>query len=250
MFYTNDYLNPIINGQIVEYDIKSGNTSIMRTYRLAPEKEILQLESLDKKERVVEIGKKMRRDKEFSKKLEKGFNDAVQQFIKQNQIPHDKIVSIKRDAVFVSSYPITQLDVGDSIHFVPKNEYCGFIKLNHLEFYIRSDKTIDVKGISDDKLYLHEDGVLDIIRYGYQLCVDSNMDYFEISRGMSELVQSYKGRELSLNSYREFNPSSAFRIHQLGKEIMMENISEAMLNRCDIYYNYDKIIIPLIRVLC
>ena len=70
MFKTNEFLNPTINSKIVEYDIKSGNTSIMEYFHLRPITVINELKSLDKKSRVVEIGKMMREDKIFAKSLE------------------------------------------------------------------------------------------------------------------------------------------------------------------------------------
>ena len=89
MTWTNDGLPFLVNSLITEYDIKSGNTSIMRTYQLADSDTISKLEKLPKGERVRQVGLMQRDDKEFAKKLEASFNDAVDKFLKANELDVD-----------------------------------------------------------------------------------------------------------------------------------------------------------------
>ena len=72
----------------------------------------------------------------------------------------------------------------------------------------------------------------------------------DINELFSDFVLSYKKRELPYDYYREFNPTSKFRINLFGTETMMDSIdSDEFLNLCDISYNYEKVILPLIRML-
>lgn len=250
MFQTNEALNPTINSRIVEYDIKSGNTSVMEYFHLRPTTLIEELKRLEKKDRVVAIGKMMREDSEFSKQLEDSFNRIVELFIRENQLTSDDIVSIKRDAVFVKMKDVPIRDFGDCVHFIPKNEYVGFIKLKNLEFWIKDRKGIDVKGINDELLPLHENGILSIIRYVYDSAAEFGMDKIRLNKIFSDLLLSYKNRELEFDVYREFTPESKFKILMMEQFVMMDTMSETFLERCDIRYNFENILIPLIRMFC
>ena len=250
MFRTNDALNPTINSRIVEYDIKSGNTSVMEYFQLRTITLIEELKSLGKKERVVAIGNMMREDKEFSKKLEESFNKIVELFIQENHLSEDDIVSIKRDAVFVKMRENLITDFGTSVHFIPKNEYVGFIKLKNIEFWIKDKNGIDVKGIDDELLHLHENGMLSLIRYIYENASKSGMDKVFMNRIFSEVLRCYKNRELEFDVYREFNPESKFKILMMNQFVMMDTMTETMIDRCDIRYNFENILIPLIRMFC
>ena len=55
----------VFNTKIIEYDLKSANTSLCREYNLLPIKQIEEIESMKKDKRVVTIGKLMRKDKVF-----------------------------------------------------------------------------------------------------------------------------------------------------------------------------------------
>ena len=60
MFFTNKAYTLVINTSIVEYDIKSANTSVMEYYKMIPQPKIDMIKEMSKQERVVKIGKMMR----------------------------------------------------------------------------------------------------------------------------------------------------------------------------------------------
>ena len=251
MFKTNDSLNPIVNSQITEYDIKSGNTSIMKYFNLAPLDLIKKIESMKKKDRNIFVGNMMKKDKTFSKELEKGFDNIVKLFIEKNNLDISNIVSIKRDAIFVKDKIINNVDFSDCIHFVKKNSYDGFIKLGQYEFWINRDNCVDVKGISDELLIYHSDGVIQLIMYVYNVVLTNFMNKEKINSEMQKIVTSYRKKEFDFNMYREFNSESKFKIRMNSTNLFyMDNINEILLDKCDISYNYEKIIIPLIRMFC
>lgn len=239
-------LNPIIvNSEIIEYDIKSANTSIMREYNLLSEDRIAKIEAMSKDKRVVVVGKLMKKDKEFSKALEKSFNDAVSKFIEINGLSKDNdIVSIKKDAVFVVNKNIIQSQFGN-VNFVKKNLYNYYVQIKRLEFYGTHDR-IDVKGIDDNVVGLHKNGILNFI--------DNAVTEYE-SRNRKSIIafyknfcSMYKNKELDFDYYREFTSESKYKILTSKKTLTLDNMSEAFIDNLDISYNYNTIILPMIRL--
>lgn len=257
MFWTNSALNPIINSNIIEYDIKSGNTSVMKYFHLRPDVLIENLNRLDKKGRVVEIGKMMREDRHFSKNLEDSFNKMIQIFLDENHLDKETdVISIKRDAVFVKDKIIKNTVFGDGIvKFIPKNTYVGFLGIKQYEFWIKEDPksfdfSVDVKGMNDENIKKHRDGILSMISHIYSSCVMCGMDRYQINQFMSDLVRSYKAKELDFPYYREFNGESMFHVVIGNHLVSMDTMSESFIDRTDITYNYLHVIIPLIKLLC
>lgn len=230
----------IYNNEIIEWDIKSANTSLMSYYNLQPEKVIQKLASMAKSQREIAVGKLMRKDKEFSRNLEESFNKIIQEFMDTNELYWDDIVSVKKDAVFVKNHKIAHSEFG-AVHFIPKNQYKHVLLLPKYEIYI-SDSVTDVKGIPNDKLPLHEDGMLDFIR----TTMDSASEMSHLQSFFKEYVTAYKRKELEFDAYREFNSDSFFRI---GGEfpMMTDAMIEDDMEFLDISYNYINVIIPTIQ---
>ena len=249
MFWKNPDFDKVINSRIIEWDIKSGNTSIMRAFNLCPIERIQELEEMKKQDRVIAVGNMMK-DSEFSKKLEAGFNQVVNEFMELNELnKDDDVLRIMRDAVYVINKPIKYDTIREYCHFIPKNEYIGYFFLSPYEFFI-SQHSIDVKGIDDEKLKSHENGTLRVIRDVYDACVEYNMDQVKINAFMKGVVDAYIHRDLEFDAYREFNNESNFRINMYGHEVLSDAITERDLSDVDISFNYLKIIIPLIKLLC
>lgn len=230
----------IHNNEIIEWDIKSANTSLMSYYNLQPENVITKLASMAKSQREISVGKLMRKDKEFAKALENSFNEIVNEFFEANELSWDDIVAVKKDAVFVKNHRIKKCEFG-AVHFIPKNQYKHVLLLPKYEIYI-SDEKIDVKGIPDDKVKLHQDGVLDFIKTS----METADDYINLQSYFKEYVNAYKKKELDYDHYREFNPESLFRV---GGEYPMltDSMIEEDMEFLDISYNYINVIIPTIQ---
>lgn len=230
----------IHNNEIIEWDIKSANTSLMSYYNLQPENVITKLASMAKSQREISVGKLMRKDKEFAKALENSFNEIVNEFFEANELSWDDIVAVKKDAVFVKNHRIKKSEFG-AVHFIPKNQYKHVLLLPKYEIYI-SDEKIDVKGIPDDKVKLHQDGVLDFIKTS----METADDYINLQSYFKEYVNAYKKKELDYDHYREFNPESLFRV---GGEYPMltDSMIEEDMEFLDISYNYINVIIPTIQ---
>ena len=245
--WTNQSFRLLHHEDIIEYDIKSANTSLMSYYGLASEKEIRKIVNMKKDEREVAVGKMMRKSQEFSAKLEKAFTDIIEEFIATNHLDREEdIVSIKKDAIFVRNRSIRKTTFGDSVIFRPKGHYSGFLQLptGRLEFYYRQGKRLDVKGISDELLCLHENGVLDFLNTVFE----ETSNWIDLQKYLKDYAKAYKERELPYDAYREFNMNSKFLVHMMGQDLLLDSIDEPMLAYLDISYNYINIFMNVLKV--
>ena len=230
----------IHNNEVIEWDIKSANTSLMSYYQLQPDDIVDKLASMAKSQREIAVGKLMRKDKEFSRALEESFNKIINEFMEANNLTWDDIVSVKKDAVFVKNHGILKHDFG-AVHFIPKNQYKHVLLLPKYEIYI-SNEGIDVKGIPNEKLELHKEGMLEFIK----TALDTADDFIAMQKFFKEYVQAYKRKELEFDAYREFNPDSLFTI---GGDfpMRMDSMIEDDMEFLDISYNYINVIMPTIQ---
>lgn len=246
MFKTNK-TNPIItHTSIVEWDMRSANTSILREFGLAPDKVIDKLDSLDKELREKRVGQMQAKKKGLAKEMEDGFNLIINKFIEMNGLEEDDVISIKRDAVFVRAKNPKITTIGQYCVFRPKSTYIAFLLLNGLEFYMKQDKSFDIKGIDDKMIPLHENGILEFIR-GFLEDFDYDME--GLHRYCKDFVSAYKNRELPLEYYREFNGESVYSVILPEGSFKLDNISEDILDQVNIKYNYENIVLPLIQYL-
>lgn len=230
----------IHNNEVIEWDIRSANTSLMSYYNLQPENIIQKLSNMAKSQREISVGKLMRKDKDFAKALESAFNTIVEEFISANHLDWNDIVSIKKDAIFVKNHSIIKSDFGP-VHFIPKNQYKHVLLLPKYEIYL-SDLCIDVKGIPNDKLPMHENGMLDFIKSVMNVADD----YIQLQKFFKEYVSAYKSKELDFDAYREFTPDSLYRI--AGEFPMLsDTMIEDDVEWLDISYNYVNVIMPTIQ---
>lgn len=244
--WTNEELRFIHNEDIVEYDIKSANTSLMEYYNLAPLEVITRLRNMKKEDREIAVGKRMRSSSEFAIHLEDSFTKIVNEFLEVNRLDRSEdVVSIKKDAVFVRNRNIKVSQFGPVL-YRPKGHYDGFINIPRYEFYHKKDGSIDVKGINDSMLPMHQDGVLTFINGLFNACNDT-LFLIEYLKTYAKL---YKDRELPFNAYREFTGDSKFKVRMLGSEILMDQITEELLmdGRVDISYNYINVYMPILKI--
>ena len=241
MFLTNRDFPLIHDSEIIEWDIRSANTSIMEYYGLAEQKLIDKLKELPKQEREEAVGKLHLKRKGFGKQLETGFNNIIEEFKEANGLTMDDIISIKRDAVFVKNHAIVRSSFGPVV-FIPKNTYLHALLLKSYEFYVGKD-TVDVKGIADEKIPLHRDGMILFAKN----VLESAFNFRELNRYLKDFMVSYKRRELDFDCYREFTSDSVFRVN-LGGEIMeLDDIGEEEMESLDISYNYRNIVLPTLQ---
>ena len=243
---TNTNIPFIHHESIDEWDIKSANTSLMRYYGLVSEKIVSRFEDMKKQDREIAVGLYCKKHKDFTVALEKSFTDIVNEFINANNLdPETDIISIKKDALFVRNKRVVNNEFGNgTVRFVKKNSYSGCLLIPQYEFYYSKDH-IDVKGISDEVLNLHEDGTLAFI----SMMMQESNNWIELNQFMKEYAIAYKTRQLPFNAYREFNSSSKFRVNLYGNEVMMDDIDEELIDDTDISFNYVKVYLEALKAI-
>ena len=233
----------LFNHRIVEYDMKSANTSIAREFGLLPEKRIKELENLPKKDREIAVGLILRDNPGYSEKQKLGFIAARKLFFTQNEILDEEVVAIKRDAIFVMRY-VNNEQVTDNIDFRMKNVYSSFINLGkNIEIYYNQEG-LDIKGIDDEIYKERHSEYFGMFLYSLIRRIESSErnSYLTYLRMMFDM---YKHRQLDSGYYREFNAKSQF--HYLDGSYANEEYIED-LNAVDISCNLN-IILKLMTML-
>ena len=197
--------------EIFEYDISKANISILLQYGYISPQEFDMYSQMSRMQRQIAIGR-LQQNPMYSSAISRGFEEARKNLIISNNIKEDEIVSIKKDALYV----MNRLNVTDfgNIHFTLRGTYSMFLICMGLEIYFfwderTDDYDIQIKGISDDKLYLHEafiSIICDILRNVQKQDIQSAMIMISQIRG------KYDSGELPTECYREFNSSSCYRI--------------------------------------
>lgn len=234
------------NQYCIEYDIKSAGLSICKEFKLLPDDVIEDLKTnYSKTDRVKKLGKMQINDNVLKKGLKDGFIEARRRFIEANDIEDEDIVSIKKDAIFVSKV-CNQLNFGH-IKFANKNQYTSFIRLpNRIELFYFCGK-IDVKGIGEN-VDKHKDFILKLLSTFFKKMEMGDED--NVGKFMRKTIDAYKFRNLDLGYYREFNSQSTYTVIDEDNEITQydeywaDGIDDVLIT-----YNWENVILPLLKII-
>lgn len=245
--YINKNVNYLISTEIIEYDMVSAGLNICKEYKLLPENEIEELFQLPKNIRVIRLGLLQKENKSLVRDMNEGFKKARQLFFEANKIEDDEVISIKKDAVFVTKR--CRVREFGNIRFEPKNTYTSYYRINGMEFYFNNKNGIDVKGIQNDLLELHKDYMLSFLHRFFYMNETSKPKF--IIKYLNEFTYNYKTKQLPIGFYRELNRESTFRTGEKinGQAVGLMNVSRKDFNIVDISYNYFKYLVPLISIL-
>ena len=247
--YTKDiYLNKnipnLFNKVIIEYDLKSANTSLCREYELLPITIIENIEKMKKKDRVVTIGKIQKKDNKFKDELKKSFIDIRKRFFESNDIQFEDILSIKKDAIFC----LKEMDHTKfgKCNFVKKNEYTSYMYINRLEFYYRKVFSSN----EDDTIIRKHDGfMIKFFKEFFNKC--ETADIKTQLRFLRRFIDKYKHLELEVGYYREFNQNSIIRLND-SDEVYDDEMFipyEHRSEHVDIDYNFFNILLPIVQMI-
>jgi hypothetical protein len=244
------YINPnipfIFNTHIYEYDMKEAGFSLIKQFKLLDKDNIVKLEAIGKKERTIKIGVLQNKIPGLKENLKACFALARQKFFELNELTNNDIISIKKDAIFVTKECKYQ-KITELINFRPKNEYTSYIQLNkHLEFYYNFDK-LDVKGLSDENYELHKDYMIKFIKTFFLKMETSNES--DILRFYRTFIDKYKERGLEVGYYRTFDNKSKFELLDNDDNVEYNDFWEDEKDRLDISYNYTNVILKLVKIL-
>jgi hypothetical protein len=221
----------ITNTDIIEYDLKSAGTSIAREFKLIPDWRLKEIEALPKKDRVVQLGLYKRDHREYSDLEKAGFQQARKMFFDENELTDDRVIAIKRDAIFVNGR-CKKTKLTDNLNFRVKNEYTSWLYIQPLEIYYKNSKSpLDVKGINET-IYLeqHDNFFGSFIKWVFKLLEISDKN--EVIKYIRDFYDRYKGLNLDCEYYREFSPLSRYRYKDsLTYDICMD------INELDISHN-------------
>lgn len=242
-----NYTSPaesIIN-KIVEYDIKSAGFSVSKKYKLISKNKIQLLEKLPNKNRSIEIGKLQLSDSNLRDKLPKYVIVEKVNFFRFNKIQDENVLSIKNDAVFIIGIKCKHTKFG-IIEFVEKNRYSSYHKINGIEFFYRNrEDKLDVKGINDEVVKLHEEGMVKFLKKCFKLIEYDRIS--DLKKYLIEFSNDYKSRKLPSIYYREFNSRNQYMFLNDDIALYIESIPKKQLKDINISFNYLFYVIPLLN---
>lgn len=235
--------------EITEYDIHAAGPSICREFNLLPKDTLDEIDKMDKKAKNIKIGLIQRKDKEFTKKLLQGFEEARKRFFDANDIHREDIVSIKKDAIFIQGRYCENTDFGH-IHFASKNRYSSYFRLNRLEFYINTRlQKIDIKGLGQgdslkEVITLHKEYMLKFILKFAKMREDE-VGRIDVRRYLTKFISAYRKKELPIGYYRELAQGNSFKVWDEGLQKYIRISDTAEVEPIDIGLNYMEYIVPL-----
>jgi hypothetical protein len=241
LWYKDNYCSGLqysIGKYITEYDIEKANISVLYAMGVLDKPTYDMLYKADKQYREVYIGKMQRKDPFISQKKAEGIRWYRKKFIEDNNIPDNRILAIKNDAIYVIGEPCNKRQFDDLINFRIANVYTVFAKVGKLELYygfdpINGTERIDVKGINDAKLELHREYmIICSLFYNLQTCNDE-----KAINEQSEILEKYLTRCLPAGFYREFNADSMFRINTRFSTFQLHMIGDEDVGMVDISCN-------------
>lgn len=205
--WMNPNISYLFDDEIVEWDIKDAGFSLIKEFKLLPTEEINRLSKMEKGiGRHIEIGKMQKNDLEFSNRLLNAFADARKFFMQMNNITDDDIISVKKDAFFITKKP-NRVNFGQ-IHFVAKNSYSSYLRfpnIHNIEIYYMPDGNMDFKQISDSCVDRHRLYTVEFLK-GFIKRMENHDN--SVKRYIMKYITEYKFLQMDEEYYLEFNNKS------------------------------------------
>ena len=238
-----NYLSPtkfLFSSSIFEYDIRQANINVLRAFGRLSESDYHRLSIADKRSREIEIGNWIAQDSTVYQTIQEGIQKAKLGLLASNKVRPTNVLRIANDAVYViSPHPLryTKFTINQDsdcyVEFVNKNHFTSYLSLGDVIILINSDGEgwdIDIKGISNDLIYLHENFISTICN----LVQSREMGGVDMAaREFNNFFQEYVSKNLPVEYYREFNSGSGYRVK--GAPFVI--LQAPPLNQIDIGYN-------------
>jgi hypothetical protein len=236
--YTNKDMVYIKNTSIVEYDIKSAGFTVIKFKKLLPQEEILELESIDKQERNIRIGKRILNYPKIGEEIINTLAEVRKDFVVLNEIYDNDILSIKKDAMFLIRKNPSSLKIG-MFEFRAKKSYTSYCYLNKKELYYSAlDDSLELKGFTEEARTKQNDYLIkDIKRI---MSMSEKLTNEQLFLFIKQYRSKYLNRQLSKETYRDID-TGKFSVDGY----YMEEISDELLASVDISQNYINYLLPL-----
>lgn len=210
---------------IYEYDITQANINILHSYDLISDFEYQWLQLAPKQDRQYYIGKKAQMDIVYHRKQKSDINRCITEgvlkarrlLLDSNQVQDDQVLRAAKDSVYINrplSLQYTSFDLnnnGKLITFTLRNIFDDYIRFSNELIVLISDNennfNIDVKGIKDSNLHLHQPMIATISQLASLRSYNKEASLSEFDR----IYQQYVSLQSPIDMYREFNSWSAFR---------------------------------------
>lgn len=236
--YLNKSISFISGVKIYEYDIKEAGWTVLNSNDLISKYDMDYLNSLNKQERNIAIGKMNYKYNNLSNDIISKIREVRLKFIEANNIQPADVLAIRKDAIIVINNEYYNL-IFDKYVFRKKETYTSYIRVRNIELYYNSmTSKLDIKGISDDKTIMHETGFMNVIKLIMKNMEYNNQD--QLYTTFKIINDKYLNYKYPISYYREFSITSLFRTkYGLNKKpIYMDNADESIIDMLDISYNY------------
>lgn len=247
MNYTADV--GVFLGQITEVDMASAGLTVIRAEGLLPAAVLARVEALPKSQQSVAIGKLSRLPafQGLANAVTRGIQQRVAALLQENDIGPDRVLSVKRDAVFVTGPSPSRLTLPDGTVFKIKGSYTSFAKLGTVELYgVPRRAFADLKGIPPEKRALHREYTVRFVLDVLGLLERGSAG--EAAHTVQAFRRDYCARKLPAGFYREFNAASCFAVAGGSRIFQLEGAeAEASVEALEIAHNLQTVIIPLAR---
>lgn len=246
-FYDRTYftapIDYIISSYIREYDISKANANVLFMKGAISKDQYNHLMGLDGMSRYISVGLLQKNNSDISTCLKEGIKEMRHLFLTSNNLTLSDILSIKNDAIFIIN-KIPMVTKFNNVEFVNKNVYTSFYKLSggKIEIYYLYDmvnniERIDIKGMKDEKILLHENYFLEFLLVLFNSAqIDHLKDTIDI---LITFYESYLKLELDIGYYRQFDAESIFNIKRIGISSVYKAdfLGEDSKSHIDISYN-------------
>lgn len=249
MYSKDSYLNPniqyLISNNIIEYDMKKANISILLNEGLITPEQYNYYYNLPGKRRSIEIGLLQRDNQKIKDGLNKNFSKYRELLFSHNNIQDHELLSIKKDAIFVINKRCNVTSFGH-VNFVEKNNYNSFYRYKHYEFYylldkIHNNEILDIKGIDKRTICLHDNYMIDFLKFLFETIETDSIK--NAINYLTRFLYQYNNMQLESGYYRELDSLSKFRFRSSS---IISYTSDYLSNEDDKFIldiNYNRLIL-------
>lgn len=239
----NKDLKYLKNVPIFEYDIRDAGFTIIKNKKLLDSKMIEYLETLDKNERNIKIGK-LQKDKQYPTLAEDMNNEYIhirQEFVKLNELYVEDLLCIKKDAIFVIRKQPKITTIDNVYEFREKNQFTSYFYVRNKEIYLKNDELV-LKGFKEEIKEEYKCTLLEHIEKFMKMA--ERLSKKNLYRHLSRFRNDYLTRNLDIEMYR--NLDSGMYVFD---GYSLDEATNEMKDDVDINYNYVSYVIPLISEL-
>ena len=242
----------LISSFIREYDISKANITILRDKGVLSQSEYVKCFNMNKQDREKYIGLMYFKVENLDTILKQGIIEAKKMFFEANNIKDHEVLCIKNDAVFLINRVASYTTFGNVV-FNNKNTYTSYYKIFDKELYYSLDvinrfEKLDIKGISKEKIKLHESYFIDFLKTLFNSAQTDSLD--NTINLLMNFYNMYIHKDLEIGYYRRFDSESRYytqRMGYLNNQYALDTADYSNLDSLDISYNLN-ILMELNRI--